>query len=47
MGEKNKEFLSFISKKKEWESPPSILVTRKLNWSYILDKKTNYVKEMY
>ena len=27
-----KEFLSFISGKIEWESPPSILVTRNPNW---------------
>jgi hypothetical protein len=29
----DKEFLSFISEKMEWESPPSILVTRNPNWS--------------
>jgi len=28
----DKEFLSFISEKIEWESPPSILVTRNPNW---------------
>jgi len=31
--EGDKEFLSFIRGKKEWESPPSILVTRNPNWS--------------
>jgi hypothetical protein len=29
----DKEFLSFISEKMKWESPPSILVTRNPNWS--------------
>jgi hypothetical protein len=30
---KDKEFLSLFSKNKEWESSPSILVTRHPNWS--------------
>jgi hypothetical protein len=30
---RDKEFLSLISGKIEWESPPSILVTRNPNWS--------------
>jgi hypothetical protein len=29
----NKKFLSFMSGKMEWESSPSILVTRNTNWS--------------
>jgi hypothetical protein len=29
----DKEFLYFISGKIEWESPPSILITRNPNWS--------------
>jgi hypothetical protein len=29
----DKEFLSFISGKMEWKSPPSMLVTRNPNWS--------------
>jgi hypothetical protein len=31
---RDKEFLSLISGKFEWESPPSILVTRNPNWSH-------------
>ena len=30
---RDKEFLSLQVKKMDWESPPSILVTRNLNWS--------------
>ena len=30
---RDKEFLSLQVKNKDWESPPSILVTRNLNWS--------------
>jgi hypothetical protein len=29
----DKEFLSFIRGKREWEPPPSILVNRNPNWS--------------
>jgi hypothetical protein len=29
----DKEFLSFISGKMEWESPPSSLISRNPNWS--------------
>jgi len=40
IGEDN-EFLSFINVKQEWESPPSILVTRNPNLSQIgVSKKT-------
>jgi hypothetical protein len=41
-GEKNKELLFLISKK--WmESPHNILVTKNLNWSQSLDKRTGCV----
>jgi hypothetical protein len=43
----DKEFLSFISAKFEWESPPSILVTRNPNWSQRLGMETGCVKGMY
>ena len=43
----DKEFLSFISGKIEWESPPSILVTRNPNWSQRSGTKTSCVKERY
>lgn len=33
--------------KKEWESPPSILVTRNPNWSHSLGKWIDCVKGMY
>ena len=41
------EFLSFISGKIEWESPPSILVTRNPNLSQRLGTNTGCVKERY
>jgi hypothetical protein len=43
----DKDFLSFISGKIEWESPPSILVTRNPNWSQRSDMGTSCVKGMY
>jgi len=45
-GEYN-EFLSLISEKIEWESPPSILITKNPNWSQRLGTGTGCVKEMY
>jgi hypothetical protein len=44
---RDKEFLSLISGKMEWESPPSILVARNPNWSQRLGTETGCVKEMY
>jgi len=44
---RDKEFLSFISGKIEWESPPSILVTRNPNWSQRLGTETGCVKGRY
>jgi hypothetical protein len=43
----DKEFLSFISEKMEWESPPSILVTRNPNWSHRSGTGTGCVKGRY
>ena len=43
----DKEFLSFISGKMEWESPPSVLVTRNPNWSQRSDTGTGCVKRRY
>ena len=43
----DKEFLSFINEKLEWESPPSILVTRNLNWSQRSSTGTGCVKGRY
>jgi hypothetical protein len=43
----DKEFLSFISGKMEWESPPSVLVTRNPNWSQRSGTGTGCVKERY
>jgi hypothetical protein len=43
----DKEFLSFISGKMEWESPPSVLVTRNPNWSQRTGTGTGCVKERY
>jgi len=43
----DKEFMSFISGKIEWESPPSILVTRNPNWSQRSGTETGCVKGRY
>ena len=43
----DKEFLSFISGKMEWESPPCILVTRNPNWSQRSGTETSCVKGRY
>jgi hypothetical protein len=43
----DKEFLSFISGKMEWESPPSFLVTRNPNWSQRSGTETGCVKRRY
>jgi hypothetical protein len=43
----DKEFLSFISGKIEWESPPSILVARNSYWSQRSGTKTGCVKRRY
>jgi hypothetical protein len=43
----DKEFLSFISRKMEWESPPSILVTRNPYWSQRSGMGTGCVKGRY
>jgi hypothetical protein len=43
----DKEFLSFISGKMEWESPPSVLVTRNPNWSQRSGTGTGCVKGKY
>ena len=43
----DKEFLSFISGKMEWESPPSIFVTRNPNWSQRSSTGTGCVKGRY
>ena len=43
----DKKFLSFISEKIEWESPPSILVIRNPNWSQRSGTGTGCVKEKY
>jgi hypothetical protein len=40
----DKKFLSFISKKQDWKSSPSILVTRNLNWSQRSGMETDCVK---
>ena len=45
--EKDKEFLSFISGMREWESSPSILVTRNPNWFQRSGMGTDCVKERY
>jgi len=41
------KLLSFISGKIEWESPPSILVTRNPNWSQRSGTRTGCVKRRY
>ena len=43
----DKDLLSFISGIMEWESPPSILVTRNLNWSQRSGTGTGCVKGRY
>jgi hypothetical protein len=43
----DKEFMSFISGKMEWESPSSILVTRNPNWSQRSGTETGCVKGRY
>jgi len=43
----DKEFLSFISGKMEWKSPPNILITWNPNWSQRSDTGIGYVKERY
>jgi hypothetical protein len=43
----DKEFLSFIRGKREWESPPYISVTRNPNWSQRSGTGTGCVKERY
>jgi len=40
----DKKFLSFISGKMEWESPPNILVTKNPNWSQRSGTGTGCVK---
>jgi len=45
--EKDKKFLFFINKKREWESSPNMLVTKNPNWSQSLGKGTDCVKEMH
>ena len=42
-----KKILSFVGRKMEWESPPSILVTRNPNWSQRLGTGTGCVKGRY
>jgi hypothetical protein len=37
--EMNMTFLFFIGGKKEWESPPNILIIRNFNWSQRLDTR--------
>jgi hypothetical protein len=44
---RDKEFLSFISGKMEWESPLSVLVTRNPNRSQRSDTETGCVKGRY
>ena len=44
---KDKEFLSFISVKRKWKSPPNILVTRNPNWSQRSGTGTGCVKGRY
>jgi len=43
----DKEFLSFIRGKREWESSPYISVTRNPNWSQRSGTGTGCVKERY
>jgi hypothetical protein len=43
----DKEFLSSVSGKIEWESPYSILVTRNPNWSQRSGTGTDWVKGRY
>jgi hypothetical protein len=43
----DKVFLSFISGKMEWETPPSILVIRNPNWSQRSGTGTGCVKGRY
>jgi hypothetical protein len=43
----DKEFLSFICEKWEWESSPNILVTRNPNWSQRSGMQTDCVKGRY
>ena len=43
----DKKFLSFISGKMKWESPPSILVTRNPNWSQRSGTGTGCAKGRY
>jgi len=44
---RDKEFLSLSGGKIEWESPPSILVTRNPNWSQRSGTETGCVKGRY
>jgi hypothetical protein len=43
----DKEFLSLIHGKMEWESPPSVLVTRNPDWSQRSNTGTGCVKGRY
>ena len=45
--EGDKDSMSFISGKRERESPPSILVTRNSNWSQRSDTRSGCVKRRY
>jgi hypothetical protein len=44
---RDNEFLSLISKKFEWGSSPSILITRNPNWSQRSGTETGCIKESY
>jgi len=44
---RDNEFLSLISEKFEWESPPSILVTKNPNWSQRSGTETGCIKGRY
>jgi len=44
---RDKEFLSLNGGKIDWESPPSILVTRNHNWSQRSGTETSCVKGRY
>jgi hypothetical protein len=43
----DKKFMYFISGKIKWESPPSILATRNLNWSQRSGTGTGCAKGRY
>jgi hypothetical protein len=43
----DEDFLFFINVKREWESPPSILVTRNLNWSQRSGTEIDCVNRRY